>query len=166
MKTKPFLVVLLLLVLALGVSAQNFTQKVTAFVQPIIQVVWPDQELDFGNLSMGVNETTTMQIKVYSNIAYSIVLETEAPHLTEYVVQSSMYGKKKLKEPIKVSINNGVDWKNVTNSLVLVSNAPPSVTEDIYDLKYQQILTFPDDQVLTEGLIYKTDIVLFVTPAI
>lgn len=160
------LMFLVLCISSLAYGVENFTQKVTAAIQPVIQVTWPEETLDFGNLSIGVNETDIMQIKVISNIDYSLLLQTEKAFLTEFNLETGMYGEMKLSNPLFISINGGVTWQEITESLNLIDSEPTQEIGKVYSIKYKQEMAFPADKALVTGSIYKTDLVMIVTAKI
>lgn len=164
--SKRCLLLVVLLCVVVGVQAESFSQQVMAQIEPMLQVSWPDTEFNFGKLSVGANETPIMALKVSSNIAYRIELHTESIYLKEFLTDLRIYGDACLKEALKVSIDGGVNWLTLENSMVLAEQKEISGAEDVYDLKYQQVLSFPSDMALAEGSIYKTDITLLITPAI
>ena len=68
------LIVLVFGMATLCISAESFSQRVLANIQPALQVIWPEAELSFGQLTIGLNESATIQLKVLANVGYSITL--------------------------------------------------------------------------------------------
>lgn len=166
MTKRLMLMFLVLCISSLAYGVENFTQKVTAAIQPVIQVTWPEETLDFGNLSIGVNETDIMQIKVISNIDYSLLLQTEKAFLTEFNLETGMYGEMMLSTPLFISVNGGVTWQEISANLKLVDSEATSDLGKVYSIKYKQEMAFPADKALVTGSIYKTDLVMIVTAKI
>ena len=160
------LIVLVFGMATLCISAESFSQRVLANIQPALQVIWPEAELSFGQLTIGLNESATIQLKVLANVGYSITLETNSPYLKEYIMETGTYGVNKLKEALQISIDDGVNWLPLEKGLVLVNKPEGSPVEDIYKIKYQQVMSFPADKALNEGSYYTTEITLLVTPLI
>ncbi len=160
------LMFLVLCISSLAYGVENFTQKVTAAIQPVIQVTWPEETLDFGNLAIGVNETGTMEIKVISNIDYSLLLQTDKAFLTEFNLETGTYGEMMLSTPLFISIDGGVSWQEISANLKLLDSEATSDLGKIYSIKYKQEMAFPADKALATGSIYKTDLVMVVTAKI
>lgn len=163
---KKWLLLAVLLCVAVGVRADFFTQQVTAKIEPMIQIEWPDAEFSFGDLVAGPNETPVMPLKVISNIPYELELSTESICLKEFIPEQGTYGEITMMEPLKVSIDGGSTWKTLAKHMVLAEQTAISGIEDIYNLKYQQVFRFPGDKALSEGRVYKTDITLRIIPMI
>lgn len=166
MKKRLMLIVLVFGMASLSISAESFSQRVLANIQPALQVIWPEAELSFGQLTIGLNESTAVQLKVLANVGYSIALETNSPYLKEYIAETATYGVNKLKEALQISVDDGVSWLVLEKALVLVSKPEGSPVEDVYKIKYQQVMSFPADKALNEGSYYTTEITLLVTPLI
>lgn len=166
MKKRLMLIVLVFGMASLSISAESFSQRVLANIQPALQVIWPEAELSFGQLTIGLNESTAVQLKVLANVGYSIALETNSPYLKEYITETGSYGVNKLKEALQISVDDGLNWLTVEKSMILVSNIKGSSVEDVYKIKYQQVMSFPADKALNEGSYYTTEITLLVTPLI
>ncbi len=160
------LIVLVFGMATLCISAESFSQRVLANIQPALQVIWPEAELSFGQLTIGLNESATIQLKVLANVGYNVILETNNPNLKEYIVETGAYGVNKLKEVLQISTDDGLNWLTVEKSMILISKPEGSPVEDIYKIKYQQVMTFPADKALNEGSYYTTEITLLVTPLI
>ena len=163
---KKWLLLAVLLCVVVGVRADFFTQQVTAKIEPMIQIEWPDAEFSFGDLVAGPNETPVMPLKVISNIPYELELSTESICLKEFIPEQGTYGEITMMEPLKVSIDGGSTWKTLTKHMVLAEQTAISGIEDIYNLKYQQVFRFPGDKALDEGRVYKTGITIWVIPMI
>lgn len=163
---KKWWLLAVLLCVAVGVRADFFTQQVTAKIEPMIQIEWPDAEFSFGDLVAGPNETPVMPLKVISNIPYKVELSTDSIYLKEFIPEQDTYGEITMMEPLKVSIDGGSTWKTLAKHMVLAEQTAISGIEDIYNLKYQQVFRFPGDKALDEGRVYKTGITIWVIPMI
>ena len=159
---KKWLLLAVLLCVVVGVRADFFTQQVTAKIEPMIQIEWPDAEFSFGDLVAGPNETPVMPLKVISNIPYKVELSTDSIYLKEFIPEQDTYGEITMMEPLKVSIDGGSTWKTLAEHMVLAEQTAISGIEDIYNLKYQQVFRFPGDKALDEGRVYKTGITIWV----